>query len=66
MKVSIIGAGMVGSAAAFAIVLRRVANEIVLVDVNEGLALAQAEDILHATPVTSPAKVTAGDYPSIA
>jgi L-lactate dehydrogenase len=38
----------------------------VLVDVNEGLALAQAEDILHATPVTSPAKVTAGDYPSIA
>ncbi len=65
MKVSIIGAGMVGSAAAFAMVLRRLANEIVLVDVNEALALAQAEDILHATPVSSPVKVSSGDYTAI-
>jgi L-lactate dehydrogenase len=66
MKVSIVGAGMVGSAAAFAMVLRRLANEIVLVDVNEALALSQAEDILHATPVTSPVKVSSGDYTAIA
>ncbi len=65
MKVSIIGAGMVGSAAAFAMVLRRVVNEIVLVDINESLALAQAEDILHATPVTSPVQVSSGDYAAI-
>ena len=66
MKVSIVGAGMVGSSAAFAMVLRRVANEILLVDINKDLALAQAEDILHATPVTGPVKVTSGDYGMIA
>ncbi len=66
MKVGIVGAGMVGSAAGFALVLRRMANEIVFVDVNEALAQSQAEDILHATPVTSPAKVVAGGYEAIA
>lgn len=57
---------MVGSAAAFALVLRRVVSEIVLVDVNEALARAQAEDILHATPVTSPAKVSSAGFAGIA
>lgn len=65
MKVGIVGAGFVGSTTAFALVLRRVASEVVLVDINNALARAQAEDILHATPVTSPVKVSAGGYPDL-
>jgi len=53
---------LVGSSAAYAIALRGVANEIVLVDVNANLARAQAEDILHATPFAAPCRIMAGDY----
>jgi L-lactate dehydrogenase len=66
MKISIIGAGMVGSATAYAMLLRRTANEIVLVDINPLLARAQAEDLLHATPFSNPTRVTAGTYEDIA
>lgn len=62
MKVGIVGAGAVGSAAANAIVLREAGNEIVLVDKNLGLAAAQAQDILHAVPFAAATKVWAGDY----
>ncbi|MGI3185610.1 L-lactate dehydrogenase [Nioella aestuarii] len=62
MKVGIIGAGMVGSAAAFALIMRGEASEIVLVDVNHARAHAEAEDIAHAIPFASPAIVRAGDY----
>jgi L-lactate dehydrogenase len=66
MKISIVGSGFVGSATAYAMVLRRVASEIVLVDVNAALARAQAEDILHATPFSNPVQISAGDYPDLA
>jgi len=62
MKVGIVGTGMVGSSAAFAMVLRGAASEVVLVDHNPALAKAQAQDILHATPFAYPVRVTAGDY----
>jgi L-lactate dehydrogenase len=62
MKVGIVGAGMVGSSAAFAMVLRGAASDVVLVDRNAKLALAQAQDILHATPFAYPAHVSAGNY----
>lgn len=62
MKVGIVGAGMVGSAAAFALIMRGEASEIVLVDVNHARAVAEAEDIAHAIPFASPAIVRAGDY----
>jgi L-lactate dehydrogenase len=62
MKVGIVGAGNVGSAAAFAIVLRGDANEIVMVDLNHALAQAQAQDILHAAPFAEPVVVRAGTY----
>lgn len=66
MKVGIIGCGFVGSSAAYAIVLQGVASEILLIDLNRDLARAQAEDILHATPFSSPARVEAGDYAELA
>lgn len=62
MKVGVVGCGMVGSAAAYALVMRGAASEVVLVDLNHGLAEAQAQDIRHATPFAYPVKVRAGDY----
>ncbi|MDJ0623208.1 MAG: L-lactate dehydrogenase [Desulfocapsaceae bacterium] len=65
MKVGIIGAGLVGSTAAYTLALEGAASEIVLVDLNKNLAQAHAEDILHATPYGYPAKIYAGDYDSL-
>ena len=62
MKIGIIGCGNVGSAAAFAMVLRGIGSEIALVDQNHDLAQVQAEDISHATPFSNPVKVIAGGY----
>ncbi|XP_043469910.1 L-lactate dehydrogenase A chain-like isoform X1 [Leptopilina heterotoma] len=49
LKVSIIGAGNVGMACAIAILMRRIASEIVLVDKNKEKVEAEAEDIRHAS-----------------
>ena len=54
MKIGIVGAGQVGSSAAYAIMLNAVGSEIVLVDLNEKLAEAQATDISHGVPFGSP------------
>lgn len=60
MKVAIVGAGNVGSSAAYALVLRGAASEVVLVDQDEKLAAAHAEDVLHATPFASAVRVRSG------
>ncbi len=63
MKVGIVGSGNVGAGAANAIVLRGVAREIVMVDINTKRAMAEAEDILHAVPFSSHAVVVRqGEY----
>jgi L-lactate dehydrogenase len=61
-KIGIVGAGLVGSASAFAMVMRGVGREIVLVDVNRARADAEANDIFHAVPFAKPLAVRAGDY----
>jgi L-lactate dehydrogenase len=62
MKVGIIGSGFVGATAAYAMVMRGVGREIVLVDLNKERAQAEADDILHAVPFAHPIRVSAGDY----
>ncbi len=62
MKVGIIGAGSVGSAAAFSLMMTGVAHKVVLIDMNEKKAMAEAMDIAHAAPFTSAGKVKAGNY----
>jgi L-lactate dehydrogenase len=62
MKVGIVGAGMVGSAAANALIMRGAASEVVLIDRDAKRARAEAEDILHAVPFAHITKVRAGDY----
>lgn len=53
---------MVGSTAAYAIMMRKVASEIVLIDKNTKRANAEAQDILHAVPFAHATDVYAGDY----
>ncbi|MCL6707411.1 L-lactate dehydrogenase [Pseudomonas sp. R2.Fl] len=62
MKVGIVGAGMVGSAAGYALAMLGLVSEIVFVDMNNALAIAQAEDISHAVPFVSATQVRAGGY----
>jgi L-lactate dehydrogenase len=62
MKVGVVGAGMVGSAAGYALALLGVPSEVVFVDQRPDLAVAQAEDIAHAVPFVQPCKIGAGDY----
>lgn len=65
MKVGIVGAGMVGSAAGFALALAGTVSRIVLVDKNTAMARAQAEDIAHAVPFASATIVEHGDYAAL-
>lgn len=65
MKIGIVGCGMVGSASAFALVMRGVGREIVLVDLNTARAEAEANDIYHAVPFANPLTVRAGGYPDL-
>ena len=66
MKVGIVGSGLVGSTAAYALIMRGVGRSIVLVDKNRERAEAEADDLLHAVPFAHPLNVTAGDYPDLA
>ncbi len=66
MKIGIVGSGFVGATAAYALVMRGVANEIVLVDQDEKRAKAEADDIFHAVPFASSVNVYAGSYADLA
>ena len=56
MKIGIVGAGQVGATAAYSMMMRRVGSEIMLVDRNADLALAQARHILDAATFSSPSR----------
>ncbi len=61
-KVAIIGAGYVGSSIAYALALKEIAREIVLIDVNNERAQGEAMDIRHGIPGMGNADLYAGDY----
>ncbi|OQB16080.1 MAG: L-lactate dehydrogenase [Firmicutes bacterium ADurb.Bin193] len=61
-KVTVIGAGFVGSTTAFALMQSSVVNEIVIIDINKQKAEGDALDMSHGVPFMKPIKVTAGDY----
>lgn len=65
MKISIIGAGFVGSTTAYTLMLKSLAQEIVLVDINEVKAEAEALDIIHASALNSECKIYNGQYENI-
>jgi len=61
-KISIIGAGMVGSSIAYAAMIKGLVREISLVDTNKELAAGQALDLSHGNAYVRPAIVRGGGY----
>lgn len=61
-RIAIIGAGHVGSTTAYALMLRALVREIVLIDSDTALAEAEAIDISDANALARPARIWAGDY----
>ena len=61
-KVSIIGAGYVGSTVAYTLAVSGNASEIVLIDINEKKAFGEAMDIRQGAPYISPTTIYSGDY----
>lgn len=62
MKVGVVGCGYVGSTAAYAMIMRGIGREIVMVDKNSARATAEADDLFHAVPFASSLSVRSGDY----
>ncbi|NIK73941.1 malate dehydrogenase [Thermonema lapsum] len=52
MKVTVIGAGNVGATCADVLAYREIANEVVLLDIKEGIAEGKALDIWQKAPIT--------------
>ena len=65
MKIGVIGCGLVGSTAAYALIMQGIGREIILVDLNKARAEAEADDLQHAVPFANPLHVTAGNYPDL-
>ncbi|MGL4739671.1 MAG: L-lactate dehydrogenase [Sarcina sp.] len=61
-KISVIGAGFVGSASAYALMIQSLASEIVIVDINKDKAEGEAMDLAHGASFVKSVSVTAGDY----
>ena len=64
-KVTIIGAGMVGSTAAYALINDDSTQEIALIDLNRQLVTSQVMDLQHSVPFGSYTKVKVGSYGDI-
>ncbi|RYZ12159.1 MAG: L-lactate dehydrogenase [Alphaproteobacteria bacterium] len=65
-RVAIIGAGHVGATTAYALMLRALFREIVLIDRDAALAEAEAADLCDANALARPARIWAGTYPDAA
>lgn len=61
-KVAIIGAGFVGSSIAYALALKDIAREIVLIDINKEKCEGEAMDIRHGLSSMGTVDLYAGDY----
>ena len=61
-KITVIGAGSVGSAITNDIMVQGIASEVVLIDINKEKAMGEALDIYQGAPFCSPAIIRSGDY----
>ncbi|MDQ0837086.1 L-lactate dehydrogenase [Sphingomonas faeni] len=64
-RIAIIGAGNVGAAAAYALMLRGLVAEIVLIDADADRAAAEATDIADANAIARPTRIWGGDYADV-
>ena len=60
-KVSIIGAGAVGTSTAYALLIKKIAGEIALYDVNEAKVNAEVLDLAHGSQFTEPSRIYGGN-----
>src|ERR1043166_2765807 len=61
-RLAIIGTGHVGATTAYALMLRALFREIVLIDSDAALASAEAADLSDANALARPARIWAGTY----
>lgn len=61
-KVTIIGAGFVGSTSAFSLISHDICEEIALIDTNKKLVESQVMDLEHSTPFYGSTRVKVGNY----
>ena len=61
-KITVIGAGSVGSAITNDIMVQGIASEVVLIDINKEKAMGEALDIYQGAPFCAPAIIRPGDY----
>ena len=61
-KIAIIGAGAVGSTTAYALMLKNIAGELLLVDINKELCKGEVYDLSDALPFCSTSKIRVGTY----
>jgi len=64
--VGLVGTGLVGSSFAYALIIRGIASELVLVDANMDKAVGEMMDFTHGLSFTRPMKITAGSYEDLA
>ncbi|MCM8757566.1 MAG: L-lactate dehydrogenase [Candidatus Omnitrophica bacterium] len=64
-KVSIIGCGNVGMRYAYALMIKGITRQIVLVDIDKNRLEGEVMDLSHGAPYISPVEVIAGDYSDI-
>ena len=60
-KVSIVGAGAVGTSTAYALLIKKIAGEIALYDVNEAKVNAEVLDLAHGSQFTEPSRIYGGN-----
>ena len=61
-KITVIGAGSVGSAITNDIMVQGIASEVVLIDINKEKAMGEALDIRQGTPFCGSCSIYAGSY----
>lgn len=64
-KVAVIGAGFVGAASAYAMALRQVCTELVLIDIAADKAAGEAADIKHGLPFLGQMNIYSGTYEDV-
>jgi L-lactate dehydrogenase len=61
-KIVIVGAGFVGSTFAYSTLIRGLASQIVIIDINKERAEGEVMDLNHGLPFAYPTKIWVGDY----
>ena len=61
-KISVIGAGLVGATSVYSMMLKEIADEIALIDIDDKRSNAEVWDIRHGFPEISKTVVKSGTY----